>query len=246
MTLSHIESDGSPVYMCRLTICGVTRVGIGDKSNETSPYGTPAQRAFRAAFKDAAEQFGIAAYLDDQTGNKTKEAFARYMHSKGNSKPANEYLRQNPAPTPQKKHPMEPPATPVKPVAVKKPAPAPAPSGPQSDDQATRNRDRISLFKKVTGHNRGALEQLVKQVKPTAAGVADLSEVECGALILVMLVDMAKNNGIPEQDAIALTQGVAETLSGSGATDVDLRDLFLERLNHAVRVRSRSAAPSVA
>ncbi len=75
--------DGEPVYLCKLTICGVTRTGIGDKSNEPSPYGTSAQRAFRKAFTDAAEQFGIGAYLDEQTNPKTKQAFVRYMQQAG-------------------------------------------------------------------------------------------------------------------------------------------------------------------
>ncbi|NEQ26420.1 MAG: hypothetical protein F6K28_46795 [Microcoleus sp. SIO2G3] len=75
-------------YHCRLTVCGVTRTGIGDKSNEPSPYGTAAQRAFRKAFVDAAEQFGIGAYLDEQTSEKTKRNFIRYMQTSGNGKAA--------------------------------------------------------------------------------------------------------------------------------------------------------------
>jgi len=78
--------DGEPIYHCRLTICGVTRTGIGDKSNEPSPYGTAAQRAFRKAFTDAAEQFGIGAYLDEQTSEKTKRSFIKYMQSQDNGK----------------------------------------------------------------------------------------------------------------------------------------------------------------
>jgi hypothetical protein len=84
--------DGEPVYHCRLTICGVTRTGIGDKSNEPSPYGTAAQRAFRKAFTDAAEQFGIGAYLDEQTSEKTKRNFVKYMQSQGNGKAAANFL----------------------------------------------------------------------------------------------------------------------------------------------------------
>jgi len=80
--------DGEPIYHCRLTICGITRTGIGDKSNEPSPYGTAAQRAFRKAFVDAAEQFGIGAYLDEQTSEKTKRNFIRYMQQSGNGKAA--------------------------------------------------------------------------------------------------------------------------------------------------------------
>jgi hypothetical protein len=84
--------DGEPIYHCRLTICGVTRTGIGDKSNEPSAFGTGAQRAFRKAFADAAEQFGIGAYLDEQTSEKTKRNFIKYMQSQGNGKAAANYL----------------------------------------------------------------------------------------------------------------------------------------------------------
>jgi hypothetical protein len=80
--------EGEPVYLCRLTICGVTRTGIGDKSNEPSVYGTAAQRAFRKAFVDSAEMFGIGAYLDEQTSEKTKRNFIRYMQQNGNGKAA--------------------------------------------------------------------------------------------------------------------------------------------------------------
>jgi hypothetical protein len=86
--------DGEPIYHCHLTICGVTRTGIGDKSNEQSSYGTAAQRAFRKAFTDAAEQFGIGAYLDEQTSEKTKRNFIKYMQAQGNGKAAVIYQDQ--------------------------------------------------------------------------------------------------------------------------------------------------------
>lgn len=92
-TLSHMEGD-APIYLCELTICGNTRTGIGDKSNEPSPYGTPAQRAFRKAFTDAAEQFGLGSYLDEQTSEKTKRDFVRYMQQAGNGKAAVFYQQQ--------------------------------------------------------------------------------------------------------------------------------------------------------
>lgn len=77
------------VIMLELTICGVTRTGIGDDKTfpelndegKTKIIGTPPVRAFRSAFKDACEQFGIVAYLDEQKAN--RNAFAKYMASKG-------------------------------------------------------------------------------------------------------------------------------------------------------------------
>lgn len=79
--------DYSIVYV-ELTICGVTRTGVGDDkmlADDRKIVGTPAVRAFRSAFKDAAEQFGIAAYLDDQTGN-ARQKFINHMLRKGDSK----------------------------------------------------------------------------------------------------------------------------------------------------------------
>jgi hypothetical protein len=74
--------DYSCVYV-ELTICGVTRTGVGDDkmlADDRKMVGTPAVRAFRSAFKDAAEQFGIAAYLDAQKGN-DRQKFLNYMLS---------------------------------------------------------------------------------------------------------------------------------------------------------------------
>lgn len=59
---------------CKLTICGVTREGVGNdkaypevnEKGKAKTIGTPIERATADAFKNAAEQFGIAAYLDDQ------------------------------------------------------------------------------------------------------------------------------------------------------------------------------------
>ena len=77
------------IIILELTICGVTRTGIGDDKTfpelndqgKSKIIGTPPVRAFRAAFKDACEQFGICAYLDDQKAN--RNAFAKYMALKG-------------------------------------------------------------------------------------------------------------------------------------------------------------------
>jgi hypothetical protein len=56
------------VVRCRLTIAGVTREGVGnDHANpEKQTYGTPVERSIADAFKNAAEQFGVGSYLDNQ------------------------------------------------------------------------------------------------------------------------------------------------------------------------------------
>lgn len=56
------------VVRCQLTIEGITREGVGnDKAYpDKKTYGTPIERAIADAFKNAAEQFGVGAYLDNQ------------------------------------------------------------------------------------------------------------------------------------------------------------------------------------
>jgi hypothetical protein len=58
---------------CSITIAGVTRQALGNakiaelsKSGNEMGRGTPIERAVADAFKNAAESFGVAAYLDDQ------------------------------------------------------------------------------------------------------------------------------------------------------------------------------------
>ncbi len=68
---------------CRLTICGVTREGVGNSDIEKG-YGTPVDRATADAFKNACESFGVCAYLDTQKDN--REKFVKYMHNKGDGR----------------------------------------------------------------------------------------------------------------------------------------------------------------
>jgi hypothetical protein len=96
---------GEPQYLgdfcyvsCTLTLCGVSRQGVGSaeiqllsSKGRNMARGNPIERAVADAFKNAAEQFGIAAYLDEQADTKTKQNFARYMHRAGNSKVAQQY-----------------------------------------------------------------------------------------------------------------------------------------------------------
>ena len=91
-----ITTGDYTVIRCELTICGVTRTGIGDDKTfpETNDrgkakiIGTPPVRAFRNAFKDACEAFGICAYLDLQSDRRTKDQFIRYMQGKGDGRAA--------------------------------------------------------------------------------------------------------------------------------------------------------------
>ncbi len=86
-----ISGDYTVVFL-EVTICGVTHTGVAD--NKTMPeindegkekiIGSPVVNAFRAALKDAFEQFGICAYLDEQTGDRQK--FIQYMSGKGDQR----------------------------------------------------------------------------------------------------------------------------------------------------------------
>lgn len=86
---------------CTISIAGISRQGIGSAkiqllSNEGNDMarGNPIERATADAFKNAAEAWGIARYLDDQADDKTKREFIKYMHQGGNSKPALQYQDQ--------------------------------------------------------------------------------------------------------------------------------------------------------
>ncbi|NJN38939.1 MAG: hypothetical protein HC790_09745 [Acaryochloridaceae cyanobacterium CSU_3_4] len=70
------------VVRCQLTIEGLTREGVGnDKAYpDKQTYGTPIERAIADAFKNAAEQFGVGAYLDNQ------EFVIKHMQKQGDGR----------------------------------------------------------------------------------------------------------------------------------------------------------------
>lgn len=79
-------SNGYCIAICTLTICGVAHQGVGSTPIETlnaegkdTSYGDPIERAIADAFKNACEQFGIAAYLDAQRDPAKKQAFRRFV-----------------------------------------------------------------------------------------------------------------------------------------------------------------------
>lgn len=91
---NYIQEFGSPQYLgeycivsCTLIICGVSRQALGNAELEilsgkglNMARGTPIERAIADAFKNAAESFGVAAYLDDQ------ETVIRIMSKAGDSR----------------------------------------------------------------------------------------------------------------------------------------------------------------
>jgi hypothetical protein len=65
--------DGETVIRCKITIEGCTREGVGvapmadfNDSGKRKGIGSPVEVAIADAFKNAAEQFGVGAYIDNQ------------------------------------------------------------------------------------------------------------------------------------------------------------------------------------
>jgi hypothetical protein len=88
-TYSHPAVAGDfLIIRCQLTIGGITREGVGNdkaypelnESGKVKTIGTPPERAAADAFKNAAEQFGIGAYLDDQ------QFVIKYLQSQGDGR----------------------------------------------------------------------------------------------------------------------------------------------------------------
>jgi len=88
------------VIRCQLTILlsqgGITREGVGNdkaypelnQQGKAKTIGTPPERARADAFKNAAEEFGLGAYLDDQ------KFVIRYMQTAGDSR-AYKFAKEN-------------------------------------------------------------------------------------------------------------------------------------------------------
>lgn len=90
---------GTPVYLdkycvvsCTLTIAGIKRQALGNaeievlsRSGKDMSRGTPVERSLADAFKNAAEAFGVAAYLDEQSEDKRKFTI-RYLQKQGDGR----------------------------------------------------------------------------------------------------------------------------------------------------------------
>jgi hypothetical protein len=100
-------SYSAPAYLgdyctitCTITIGDIAKQGVGNaeilllsSSGKNMARGTPIERATADAFKNAAESWGVARYLDEQTDPKTKADFVRYMQHSGNGRAADLYHR---------------------------------------------------------------------------------------------------------------------------------------------------------
>lgn len=143
---------------CTLTICGVTRQAIGSapiellsSKGKDMARGNAIERAVADAFKNSCEQFGIAAYLDEQTADRAK--FANYMHKRGNSKPAVQ-LQNEQRTTPK-------PATPSPPAKpFGQPQPTTDSKGPEPITEAQIKR--FWAIARNTGFTDAAVKRLIE------------------------------------------------------------------------------------
>lgn len=87
-----VQFDELCTIRCTLKICGVSRSAPGNapmrlisSSGKDMSRGTAIERAIADAFKNAAEAFGIGAYLDEQSQDK-REFTIKYLHKSGDSR----------------------------------------------------------------------------------------------------------------------------------------------------------------
>ncbi len=101
-TYSTPTTNGNQTSIaCRLTIYGITRTGIADDKTFPELNGQGKEKIIgsvivniaRHSFRDAAEKFGVATYLDEQVGSK-KKAFIDYMTNKGDRR-ASQFTQEN-------------------------------------------------------------------------------------------------------------------------------------------------------
>lgn len=121
------------IIRCKITICGVSREAVGNdmafvernEKGNSKTIGTPPERAAADAFKNAAEEFGVAAYLDDQ------EYVIRYLHKKGDGRGVRYGVVE---PSREKKAQTQPPKPTQSPQIIDRPTP----------ETATRSPEKIS------------------------------------------------------------------------------------------------------
>jgi hypothetical protein len=115
--------DAYCAVRCKLVICGVSRIAIGNAENKGGARGNAIERAIADAYKNAAEAFGVCAYLDDQSKEKRLWT-AQYLHDKGDNRAMGEVMRNGDIPGNLNRN--KPKAVPSKPSAD---APAPTTEG---------------------------------------------------------------------------------------------------------------------
>jgi len=170
---------------CTLIICGVARQGIGSvpaeilsSSGKNAERGNAVERAVAEALKNAAEMFGMGAYLDQQTDQATKEEFIGKMTRSGIGN-ALAFHHQNEGHT-AKRSPST--KSQAKPFGIdQKPnltlAPKPQATAPTEPELATLDqRNQFWALAQKTGYTQGGAKCLVK-----AFGFASSTEITVNA-----------------------------------------------------------------
>lgn len=235
------DLNGIIVIRCRLTLCGVTREGVGNSENDAyrineekryKGYGTPIERATADAFKQAAESFGVGAYLDLQKDQ--RDRFVKYMNKRGDGrayKVAYDNGWVEGAKPPQTREP-EKPANLLqvlsggrgKPTAEKPKVQTHQKNQKSSPAASVATTTRPSLYPqqvglinsicKVTEHSP---EQIVAWCQNyNAQSPAQLSPEQCEQLAEALLVGWAKERFATEQNCRNSYRGKVKTLMASG------------------------------
>lgn len=152
--------EGVVVVRCRLTIGNVTREGVGNSETDKG-YGTPVERATADAFKNAAEAFGVGAYLDDQM------FVIKHLQSKGDGRGVKFGMLDKKA-------------------AV---VPKPAPQSQSADGQPTNQNVRIRTIRELLNFGQDRVVQLLHPLG--AGTPNDLNPIQCDQLVSQMCVEWA-------------------------------------------------------
>lgn len=144
------------VIACTITIMGRSRKGVGNapiqlisSTGKDMSRGTPIERATADAFKNAAEAWGVARYLDEQTDPKTKADFIKYMQKAGRGDVALNYHR-NEGNLPPKQKRQDPPSKPFGQSPKPASKPAATPPKPAEVPQSAGNAANLNRFRMLT------------------------------------------------------------------------------------------------
>lgn len=220
------------VVRCRLTICGVTREGVGnsDIDLEKKGYGTPVERATADAFKNACESFGVCAYLDTQKDN--REKFVGYMHKQGDGRAYkaaydNGWTHHSEGAAEKEK--------PTKPLTLVPPSPKPQPAVNQKPQgMYPQHNATVKRVRELTGHEA---QEVINQCKVVSQGKRDrpdqLSPTELEQLLESLVVGWCSGHFPSVDHARTAYRGKVETLTASGAGIEDAIASFIESVKAA-------------
>lgn len=257
------DLNGVIVIRCRLTLCGVTREGVGNSENDAykdvtekggrveenkkyKGYGTPIERATADAFKQAAESFGVGAYLDLQKDQ--RERFVRYMQKRGDGRAykaaydngwvegAKPQVRQpeKPANLLQVMSFEEKPSQQVKPKQLPQPSVQAQVAKPALYPQ---HNTLIKSIRQVTGHNP---DQVVNWCQGRGAqSPAELSPELCEELAQALVIGWGKSHFDTEEHCRNSYQGRVKMLLASGVSLGNAIASWIESVQQATPVGSR-------